>query len=177
MTQHIRCTTPVMNTARLHMRGLQLHDAPLLKLFAGDLRVSRHLAVVPYPYPDGAAEGFIAASMAHEGAGLNWAITLQGGAELIGVIGLADKVEGLGLGYWLAPQFWGAGLMGEAVAAVVTCCRAGGVPHLSASAHQDNPASARVLQRAGFVWEGAGQEYCLAQNSMVDSDKFRLNLE
>lgn len=177
MTTQMRNCTPVLNTARLHLRALQMADAPLIKLFAGDYRVSRHLAVVPFPYPDGAAEGFIAATLADEGAGINWAITRRGDAELIGVIGLAEKPEGMALGYWLAPQFWGAGLMSEAVAAVIACCRVGGVPHLLTNAHQDNAASARVLTKAGFRWTGAGQDYCLAQNKMVASDQFRIDLE
>lgn len=177
MTQHIRSITPVLNTTRLHLRGLTLADAPLITMFAGDLRVSKHLAVVPHPYPEGAAEGFIAATLANEGPGLNWAITRKGDAELMGVIGLVEKPEGMALGYWLAPPFWGAGLMSEAVAAVVSFCRIGAVPLLLASAHQDNPASARVLQKSGFNWVGSGQDYCLAQGRMVASDYFRFVLE
>lgn len=177
MTQQMRCTTPVLKTERLCLRGLHMADAPLIKLYVGDNRVARNLSVVPHPYPDGAAEGFIAASMANEGAGMDWAITRAGEDELIGVIGLADKAEGLSLGYWLGAPFWGAGLMSEAAAAVVTCCRAGGVPHLLSGAHQDNPASARVLSKLGFQFVSAGQEYSLAQGQMVPFDHFRLDLE
>lgn len=177
MTQQLRCNTPRLKTERLQLRALQPADAPLMKLYVGDIRVAKNLSVVPHPYPDGAAEGFIAASLANDGPGVNWAITRAGEHELIGVIGLADKPDGLGLGYWLGAPFWGAGLMSEAVDAVVECCRAGGVPHLRSGAHQDNPASARILVKLGFQWTSAGQEYSIAQGQMVPFDHFRLDLE
>mgnify|MGYP003884442877 CR=1 FL=1 len=67
--------------------------------------------------------------------------------------------------------------MSEAGAAVVSCCRAGGVPFVLSGAHQDNPASARVLSKLGFHFVASGQEYSLAQGHMVPFDYFRLDLE
>ena len=177
MTQHLRSITPVLHTERLTLRGLQMADAPLIKLYVGDFRVARNLTVVPHPYPAGAAEAFIGATIASEEPGMNWAITRAGENELIGVIGLAYKPEGLALGYWLGAPFWGAGLMSEAGAAVVSCCRAGGVPFVLSGAHQDTPASARVLSKLGFHFVASGQEYSLAQGHMVPFDYFRLDLE
>jgi RimJ/RimL family protein N-acetyltransferase len=59
------------------------------------------------------------------------------------------------IGYSLAPAVWGKGYATEAVEAV--CARLfqdGKVTRLSAMLHPDNTASAQVLERSGFVFEG-----------------------
>ncbi|WP_395153736.1 GNAT family N-acetyltransferase [Ilumatobacter sp.] len=59
------------------------------------------------------------------------------------------------IGYSLTPTAWGKGYATEAVEAV--CARLfddGNVTRLSAMLHPDNTASAQVLERTGFVFEG-----------------------
>ena len=61
------------------------------------------------------------------------------------------------IGYWVAPAFWNTGYASEAVEALVGACRRGrGWRELAAEVFQDNPASARVLTRAGFAYDGRG---------------------
>ncbi len=157
---------PEIKTERLTLRPLQAKDAPLCKLYVGDWRVAQNLAVVPHPYPDGAAESFIAYANAPETAEVIWAITKED--QLIGVIGITPKESGAGnIGYWLAPQLWGGGLMSEALAPVVAYARAQGFKRLFAEVHQGNEASAKVLMKNGFSYIGEAETHSVPRGGMV----------
>jgi RimJ/RimL family protein N-acetyltransferase len=55
------------------------------------------------------------------------------------------------LGYWLGEDFWGRGIMTEAVAAFIDFCFENfPLRRVSAEVFANNPASARVLEKAGF---------------------------
>ena len=56
------------------------------------------------------------------------------------------------LGYLLAEQAWGKGLATEVVSGFVRWCRAQtAISSVAAGVSEDNPASIRVLEKAGFV--------------------------
>jgi [ribosomal protein S5]-alanine N-acetyltransferase len=59
------------------------------------------------------------------------------------------------LGYWLSEDFWGHGITSEAVPAFTNYCFENFPLHrIYAEPYANNPASARVLEKAGFVLEG-----------------------
>ena len=62
-------------------------------------------------------------------------------------------------GYVFARDAWGMGYAGEALAAMVEVARATGVLRLYAIVHAEHRASARVLERAGFDFEGTLRRY------------------
>ena len=85
-----------------------------------------------------------------------WLITLPGG-ERVGELcfrGLPpDGAVELGCG--LLPDFWGKGYATEAVIAVTEwALKQPGVSRIEAEAEEDNLASLRVLEKAGFVPTG-----------------------
>src|ERR1043166_5295405 len=58
------------------------------------------------------------------------------------------------LGYWLRQDFWRRGTMTEAVAAFTDFCFENfPLRRISAEVFANNPASARVSEKAGFVFE------------------------
>ena len=70
----------------------------------------------------------------------------------------------------LAPAEQGAGLASEAVAAVVDRLFAElGVHRIEASVDPRNVASARVLEKLGFVREGTLREDCVVNGEVSDS--------
>jgi hypothetical protein len=63
------------------------------------------------------------------------------------------------LGYWLGQEFWGRGIMTEAVAAFTDFCfEEFQLRRIHAEPFANNPASARVLEKAGFAFEGTHPE-------------------
>ncbi len=169
-------TTPeILKTDRLTLRPLQDSDAGAIRLYVGDTRVALNLAVVPHPYPEGAAEAYIARSRSDDDDEIIWAIDKD--SELIGVISISPKEEGRGnIGYWLAPQFWGAGFTPEALEAVLGFARTHGFTGLDASVHQGNYGSARVLIKQGFEYCGDSETHSIPRGGMVQSWQYRLEM-
>src|SRR3546814_763149 len=84
----------------------------------------------------------------------------------------------LGLGYWLAPEHWGQGLATEAAQGMVVY----GFETLGAEALQsghfaDNPASGRVLEKAGFRANGIARQWSEARQVFVTANRFLLTRE
>lgn len=118
---------------------------------------------VPSPYSRDNAEAFVldvvpAAWLS--GSSCTWAIREESDGELIGMIGLDGIRDGEAeLGFWLAPDARGRGLMSAAVALVVDHAFAPAPSGLDLDrlvwrAFVGNAASASVARRAGFRFEG-----------------------
>lgn len=166
-------------TPRLRLRRLRARDAALIALYASDRRVAWATSRVPHPYPPGAAEGLIERANAPGSREVYWA--LDTGAEgengLIGLLVLRFTSATAGqVGYWVAPAFWNTGYAGEAVEGLIGWAAEAGLRELAAEVFQDNPASARVLTRAGFDYEGEGETYSLARDAMVPTFLYRRRL-
>jgi ribosomal-protein-alanine N-acetyltransferase len=74
------------------------------------------------------------------------------------------------IGYWLGEQFWGRGIMTEAVTAVTDFCFDNfPLRRISAEVFSNNPASARVLEKAGFTFEGRLKNHVLKDRKLLDS--------
>ncbi len=74
------------------------------------------------------------------------------------------------LGYWLAEEFWGKGVMTEAVTALANYCfEKFSLNRIFAGAYANNPASARVLEKSGFVFEGRLRNNVLKDAQILDS--------
>jgi RimJ/RimL family protein N-acetyltransferase len=70
---------------------------------------------------------------------------------------------------------WGKGFATEAVlAAIEAGFTLTGAIEMLATAHIENPASRRVLEKCGFVHTGTGLEGAPARGGMVPCDRFRL---
>jgi len=153
---------PTLTTARLILRPLALADAADVQRLAGRFEVAGTTANIPYPYPDGAAEAFIAAQAAawRDDGPVTWAITREG--ALIGCIGLQLVARAHGrvsLGYWIAHEEWNRGYATEAARPVVAWAFAEGWHRVEATHLTRNPASGRVMQKLGMRYEGRMRDY------------------
>jgi len=156
---------PEITTARLILRGLRMTDAPLLATHAGDRRVAEATRSILHPLPQGAAEAYLDQALSPRRDEDVWAIdgSPAGRPALLGVVSLKPLDRGQSqIGYWVAPEFWNAGIASEAVQALVAAN-----PHRSrtlfAEVFQDNPASARVLTNAGFDYLGDAEAVSAAR--------------
>ncbi|WP_394214037.1 GNAT family N-acetyltransferase [Brachybacterium vulturis] len=84
-----------------------------------------------------------------------WAVLDRGSGELIGDAGLEVTDHGTELGYTLARRWWGRGLATEAAQLCIEAAFGPlELPRLVSLADVENPASARVLEKLGFLHRG-----------------------
>lgn len=160
---------PVLRTERLVLRPFTLADAPAVQQLASAYEVALNTLMVPHPYPDGAAERWIGTHQTEfeEDRSINFAID---DGQLTGAIGLINKGDGLGeIGYWIGVPFWGRGYASEAARAVV---RFGfeerNLHRIFAQHFTRNPASGKVLQNAGMMYEGTLRGHLKKWDEYVD---------
>ncbi|MGH8799195.1 MAG: GNAT family N-acetyltransferase [Casimicrobiaceae bacterium] len=130
-------------------------DAPRVQTLAGDDRVAATTASIPHPYPDGAAAAWISTHASGRDRGMEFVYAIATAAEgtLAGAIALRPIAgEHDNLGYWIGREYWGRGYATAATLAVAAlsfgyldCDK------LTASHLERNGASARVLEKCGFV--------------------------
>jgi len=110
----------------------------------------------PYPYTRAHAEAWIARAIS-DVPETHFAIDL--GARAVGGIGLELQEDvsrySAELGYWLGETHWGRGIMTAAVSRFTEYAfRAFDLCRIYALVFETNPASRRVLDRAGYALEG-----------------------
>lgn len=162
-----------ITTERLALRPLVLADAQRYSALSSDLGVAGMTCAIPHPNPPIVAEGWILLRQARAPLGLEvtFAIDLPG-EGLLGVIGATRQAHGAcggwEMGYWLGRPYWGQGFATKAGAAFVGWMRQQGKTPLTASPFADNPASRRVLEKLGFVPDGAVRSsFSLARRDMA----------
>lgn len=159
----------VIEAGRFTLRPVRRSDAGTVRLYAGDARVARMTASIPHPLPPGAETMYLDRVTAPDSEEQVWAIdaSARDEGDLLGLISLTHVADGQAeVGYWVAPQFWNTGLASEALTALVAA-NPRGDRSLVASIFQDNPASARVVTRAGFKLIGESETFCVARSALV----------
>jgi RimJ/RimL family protein N-acetyltransferase len=145
-----------MGAERLRLRPVTLDDAAAMARLADDIDIARMTTSIPHPFHVADAEGFIT-RMAAADRGREALFGVELPSEgLIGVVGLHPSDQAwVEIGYWLGRPYWGHGYMTEAVQRVLIWAREGWGRSVVASGHfADNPASAAVLIKAGFLYTG-----------------------
>jgi RimJ/RimL family protein N-acetyltransferase len=104
-------------------------------------------------------------ALREQGTTFPWAITRKSDHQLLGMIEARTDVYRAELGYALARPFWGQGLATEAVHAVVDLALVQpAIYRVWAVCDLENPASARVLEKAGMQREGVLRRWSLHPN-------------
>jgi len=150
---------PILETERLRLRPFEISDSVRVMSLAGNLEVYRTTLNVPHPYEEGMAEKWISSHSLqfYNGNGVTLAITLQSDGLLIGAIGLGiTKQHHRGeLGYWIGVDFWRQGYCAETAIKMIEYGFKELKLHKITSRHFEcNPASGRVMVKAGMVKEG-----------------------
>lgn len=146
-----------LETARLRLRPPDLVDAPaVFERWAQDPEITRYLTWLPH-VELAESEAHIVRCIAgwQSGEEFVWLIETRAAGTLVGSIAARAGVHGVDLGYLLARDAWGKGYMVEAVNAVADWFLAQpDIYRVWAVCDTENTASARVLERAGFEFEG-----------------------
>lgn len=158
---------PELQTERLRLRAPRLEDADaIFAAYATDPEVTRYMLWAPHT-DTGVTREFLERLRTDVGEGrtVPWVIEIRPAGELAGMIDLRGTDHQREVGYVLARAHWGRGLMTEAVAAVARWGLAQpGVYRVFAAVDVENIASARVLEKAGFLREGVLRRFAAHGN-------------
>jgi RimJ/RimL family protein N-acetyltransferase len=165
-------TLPTLRTARLLLNPFAMEDAAAVQKLAGDYEVYRSTLTIPHPYPDGAAEKWIARHLSEflEGRHLTLAVRRPDNA-LVGAIGLALVPEHrhAEMGYWIGRPFWGNGYCTEAAREVLIYGFERLLLNRIYARHLAmNPASGKVMRKIGMTLEGTLRQHYLKEGKIVD---------
>ena len=140
------------------LRHWRPSDKSSLVRHANNQNVSRNLRDrFPYPYTNADANAFFAAL--NTGTSSDFVYAIDIGGEAVGGVGIHTRKDverhSAEIGYWVAEAFWGRGLATAAVRRLSQAAlRERAIFRIFATVFASNPASVRVLQKAGFKLEG-----------------------
>ncbi len=148
-------------TARLALRAPRLDDAARLAELANDFDVARMTTGMPHPYTRDHADDFLRRMEARDRVRETVFAIEHPRDGFVGVLGFHPKdPPAPEVGYWIGRPFWGRGYATEATNAALGWASGGWGKRLVTAGHfADNPASGRVLEKAGFLYTGVVQPH------------------
>lgn len=167
---------PTLTTDRLVLRPFEMNDAQEVAQLVTK-EITDKMANIPWPYRVFDAVEWITGQAGSylEGKAVYFAIVINDGASLIGAIGLSinKKHNRAELGYWIGESYWNNGYATEAARAVVVYgFRELGLHRIEAMHMTRNPASGRVLRKAGMRREGRLHQYVKKGNRFYNYNQW-----
>jgi ribosomal-protein-alanine N-acetyltransferase len=158
---------------RIILRAWRRSDISSLIQYANNRKIWLNLrSIFPHPYTRAEADEWIAICESNQGSTTHFAIELRG--EAIGGIGfrLLDDVncKTAEVGYWLGEPFWGRGIATAALKQTTEYAfQIFALERLQATVFEWNPASERVLEKAGYKLEGRLRRSIFKDGRLADS--------
>ena len=153
------------------VRELEQKDLASLVTHANNPNVARNLEDrFPYPYTIEQAEKWLA-TLHQQDPVTHFAIADVD--QVFGMIGIEQRPDvyrcTADLGYWLGESFWGRGIATRAVRAITAWgFHRFDVMRIQARVFETNPASGRVLEKAGFTYEARLRQSVIKRGVVMD---------
>jgi ribosomal-protein-alanine N-acetyltransferase len=153
------------------LRGWKSGDAESLQKHADNTNITDFVMDrFPSPYTIDDAINWIE-MMQNQDPMVNFSIAIDG--NVIGGIGLELRGDVYRktalLGYWLGEEYWGRGIMPEAVKLITNYAFTHlDIIRLQAGILGNNPKSIRVLEKAGFIKEGVMKNGIIKNGVILD---------
>lgn len=165
---------PVLKTERLLLRRLTDADTQAMFAIRSNPEIMKY---VPRPIAQSPQDALDHITMINEkidrNEGINWAITIIGKPEMIGVIGhyrIKPENYRAEIGYMIVPGNHGKGFVTEAIAATVAYgFDSMKLNSIEALIDPANAASARVLEKNNFVKEAHLRENEFFEDRFLDT--------
>ena len=164
---------------KCRIRKWELSDAKDLAAALSNRKVQDNLRDgLPYPYTEQDGKEFISAMLsADENETFAFAITVNN--MVIGSIGIFRQGnihrQTAELGYYIAEEYWGKGIMTEAVKQICEYVFANSdIVRIYAEPFAYNIASCRVLEKVGFQYEGTLRSNAMKNGKVIDMKMYSL---
>ena len=164
---------------KCRIRKWELSDAKDLAVALSNKKVQDNLRDgLPYPYTEQDGKEFISAMLsADENETFAFAITVDN--MVIGSIGIFRQGnihrQTAELGYYIAEEYWGKGIMTEAVKQICEYVFANSdIIRIYAEPFAYNIASCRVLEKVGFQYEGTLRSNAVKNGRVIDMEMYSL---
>ena len=173
-----------LETTRLILRPPTLADVPDVVAGVADIEVARMLLVVPHPYQESDARGFIERCIRRwsENPQNDFTFFLESKQDgrVIGASGLnkIDRFSGTAVtGSWIRKDLWRKGYILEAKIPILDFAFDGlELRRLETSAFAENIASQAMSEKLGFVNEGVSRAASKCRATGVIHDEVRYGL-
>lgn len=153
-----------LETAQLVLREFTLEDAgDMFRNWANNEEVTRYLTWKPHNTAEVSRQIICMwLEEAKKKPTYRWCIVAKASGQAVGcidVVKLDQRLECAEIGYCLSRSQWGKGMMTEALIAVQDFLFSRlGLNRIEACHHTDNPASGRVMQKSGMLFEGVKRQ-------------------
>lgn len=161
------------------IRKWELSDATDLAAALSNKKIQDNLRDgLPYPYTEQDGTDYISAMLsADENEIFAFAITVD--EKLVGSIGIFRQGnihrQTAELGYYIAEEYWGKGIMTEAVRQICAYVfEKSDIIRIYAEPFAYNAASCRVLEKAGFQYEGTLRSNAVKNGEVIDMKMYSL---
>ena len=164
---------------KCRIRKWELSDAKDLAAALSNKKVQDNLRDgLPYPYTEQDGKEFISAMLsADENETFAFAIMVDD--KVVGSIGIFRQgnihSQTAELGYYIAEEYWGKGIMTEAVKQICAYVFAkSDIIRIYAEPFAYNIASCRVLEKVGFQYEGTLRSNAVKNGKVIDMEMYSL---
>ena len=161
------------------IRKWELSDARDLAAALSNTKIQNNLRDwLPYPYTEKDGTAYITEVLSAD-EDKTFAFAVTAGNKVIGSIGVFRQ-ENIHrqtgeLGYCIAEEYWGKGIMTEAVKQICTYVfDKSDIIRIYAEPFAYNAASCRVLEKAGFQYEGTLRNNAVKNGKVIDMRMYSL---
>lgn len=170
---------PALETERLILRRINMHDAQDLYNYGRDPLVAKHVLWDAYKSIF-EARSYVRYMLRRYrmGDAASWGIELKSTRQIIGTIGFmwvqTDNCSAE-VGYSLGRSYWNNGIMTEALRETIRYGFYGlHLNRIEAQHETDNPASGAVMRKCGMTKEGTLRQRLLNKGHFVDVDVYSI---
>ena len=170
---------PEITTDRLLLRAVSKSDVKEIFFLRSDKRVMKYIDKTPAETLDDADE-FITkiTELEKNNEVITWAIVLKGDSKLIGTIcfwNIQKEHYRAEIGYVLHPDYWGKGIMQEALLEIFSYgFNVMKLHSIEANVNPDNSASVKLLEKNNFSREAYFKENYFYDGKFLDTAIYSL---
>ncbi|SEA83792.1 Protein N-acetyltransferase, RimJ/RimL family [Eubacterium aggregans] len=163
----------------IKIRKWKLLDAEDIAIALSNTRVQDNLRDgLPYPYTEQDGVDYISAMLSAD-ENETFAFAIIADDKVIGSIGVFRQgnihKKTAELGYYIAEEYWGKGVMTEAVKQICEYVfDKSDIIRIYAEPFVYNAASCRVLEKAGFQYEGTLRSNAVKNGKVIDMNMYSL---